>query len=263
MRKQLITVTLFLFFTIQIPAKTSNIVLIKKSKNNSTTNKHLQEKDSIVISIQHFDEITKLFKKDDNIMKSFLPSGIALIVVIISTYGAVYIGKKQIQFQIKNGEEQLRSQEAQSQEQLNVAREQLHESSKIALKQIVSNSRQEWVNETRHTISELITQINLLNIEFQEKNDFEKKKIIHEKLTYNKNKILLLLKPSIEQHKALLDSIKVLMSTLDMHLLNSNSNNITNVVFIPYNNEKIMTETEGVIINARNLLYEEWGKIQS
>lgn len=265
MRKQL-TVIIFFFFIVLGQTQTPKNSPIKKELNNPILIKQIPEKDSIVISIQQFDEITKLLKKDDSLMKDLLPSGIALLVVIISTFGAIYIGKKQINIQIKSGEEQLRSQEAQSQEQLKVSREQIQESTKITLKQINFNSRQEWVNETRHTISELITQANLLNIEFQEKNiDLEKKKNIHEKLTYNKNKLFLLLKPSIEQHKILLDSLDKLMTTLDLHLLHSNSNNNpeSNVAFIPYDNGKFMTETETVIINARNLLYEEWGKIQS
>lgn len=265
MRKQL-TIFLFFFFTVLGQTQTSNNSPVKKAINNSIPAKQIREKDSIVISIQQFDEITKLLKKDESIMKDLIPSGIALLVVIISTFGAIYIGRKQINIQIKSGEEQLRSQEAQSQEQLKVSREQIQESTKITLKQINFNSRQEWVNETRHAMSELITQANLLNIEFQEKNiDLEKKKIIHEKLTYNKNKLLLLLNPSNEQHKILLDSLNELMTTLDLHLLHSNSNNNpeSNVAFIPYDNGKFMMKTETVIINGRNLLYEEWGKIQS
>jgi hypothetical protein len=237
--------------------QTSNILVSPIAKNG---------KDSIVISIQQFDEITKLLKKDDGVMKDILPSLIALLVVIISTWGAIHIGKKQISIQIKSGEEQLRSQEAQSQEQLKVAREQIQETSKVTLKQINSNNRQEWVNETRHTVSELMTQANLLNIEFQEQTiNFEKKKIIHEKLTYSKNKLFLLLKPTIETHKLLLDSLGDLMTTLDIHLLNSNSNNNPNsgIGFIPYDNGKFMTQTEKVIETARKMLYEEWGKIQS
>lgn len=238
----------------------------KTITSNVSISNSKSEKDSIVISIQEFDELTKLLKKDDGIMKDILPSLIALLVVIISTFGAIYIGKKQINIQTRSGEEQLRSQEAQSQEQLKVAREQIQETSKLAIKQINSNNRQDWVIDTRNTVSELMAQANLLNIEFQEKNiNFEKRKAIHEKFVFNKNKLYLLLKPEKEKHKLLLDSLEEFITTLDTHLLNSNANNNPNlgIGFIPYDNGKFLTQTNKVIENARNLLYEEWGKIQS
>ncbi|TND07424.1 MAG: hypothetical protein FD123_3274 [Bacteroidetes bacterium] len=274
MKRQLAVIILAFFYSIvalgQTQKNKTEIGLdtssIKKTSKDVIQSDPKSEKDSVVISIQQFDEITKLLKKDDGLMKDILPSLIALLVVVISTWGAIHIGKKQISIQIKSGEEQLRSQEAQSQEQLKVAREQIQETSKITLKQINSNNRQDWVNETRHTVSELMTQANLLNIEFQEQTiNFEKKKIIHEKFTYNKNKLFLLLKPAKEKHKLLLDSLGDLMTTLDRHLLNSNSNNDPNsgIGFIPYDNGKFMKQTGEVIENARNLLYEEWGKIQS
>ena len=238
----------------------------KKTSTDLVSSNLKNGKDSVVISIQQFDELTKLLKKDDGLMKNILPSLIALLVVIISTWGAIYIGKRQINIQIRSGEEQLRSQEAQSQEQLKVSREQIQESSKLAIKQINSNNRQDWVIETRNTVSELMAQANLLNIEFQETTlNFDKRKAIHEKFVYNKNKLFLLLKPEKDKHKILLDSLKEFITTLDTHLLNSNSNNNpTSVIgFIPYDNAKFMTQTDNVIDSARNLLYEEWGKIQS
>jgi|JI9StandDraft_1071089.scaffolds.fasta_scaffold61099_4 hypothetical protein len=238
----------------------------KTITNNVPTSNSKSGKDSIVISIQQFDELTKLLKKEDSIMKDILPSLIALLVVIISTCGAIYIGKKQIGIQSKSGEEQLRSQEAQSQEQLRVAREQIQETSKTATKQINSNNRQDWIIDTRNTVSELMTQANLLNIEFQESTvNSDKRKAIHEKFVYNKNKLYLLLKPDKKKHKILMDSLGELLTILDTHLLNSNANNnpSLNMGFIPYNNGKFMAQAEKVIDNARDLLYEEWEKIQA
>ena len=272
MIKCLLTFTLTFFFSVMAIAKNPNV----KSKVDSSTFKtistnniesNLQNvKDSVVVSIQQLDELTALLKREDNIWKDILPSIIALLVVIISTWGAVYIGKKQINIQIHNAGEQLRSQEAQSQEQLKVAREQIQETSKLTIKQINSNNRQDWVIDTRNTVSELMTQANLLNIEFQEKNiNFEKRKTIHEKFVFNKNKLYLLLKPEKEKHKLLLDSLEEFITTLDTHLLNSKSNNDakSEICFIPYDNSKFLTQTNKVIENVRNLLYEEWGKIQS
>ncbi|MBN1118169.1 MAG: hypothetical protein JXA77_13255 [Bacteroidales bacterium] len=223
-------------------------------------------KDSIVISIQQFEEITRILKKDSSIIEDLVPSIIALIVVIISTIGAIYIGKKQINAQIAGGEEQLRSQESQAKEQLKLSREQIQESSKTLLKQINSENRQDWVIDTRSTISELLTQANLLNIEFQEKSiDFDRQKVIHEKFVFNKNKLFLLLKPEKESHKALLDCLSELLLILDTHLLNSSSNNNPNlnIEHIPYDNSRFMLQTHEVIESGRKLLYEEWAKIQS
>ncbi len=237
-----------------------------KGISTSVIQSNLQNgKDSVVISIQQLDELTTILKKEDNIWKDILPSIIALLVVIISTWGAIHIGKKQINIQIKSGEEQLRSQEAQTQEQLKVAREQIQETSKLTIKQINSNNRQDWVIDTRNTVSELMAQANLLNIEFQEKNiNFEKRKAILEKFVFNKNKLYLLLKPEKEKHKLLLDSLEELIKTLDTHLLNGKSNNDPNseIGFIPYDNGKFLAQKNKVIENARNLLYEEWGVIQ-
>ena len=247
------------------PNISTDTLCTKNILTNATLNNSKSKKDSVVISIQQLDEITKLLKKEDNILKDIFPSVMALIVVLISTWGAIHIGKKQISIQIKSGNEQLRSQEAQSQEHLKVIREQIKTDYIITMKQINSNNRQEWINETRHTVSELITQANLLNIEFQEQTiNIEKKKNIHEKLTYSKNKLFLLLLPRIEKHKLLLDSLNELIITLDIHLLNSDSNNNPNGIgFITYDNNKFIMQTEEVIKNARHLLYEEWSKIQS
>lgn len=274
MKIKLIAIIFILFFKHSSFGQATISKTIVKSDTNSVkeTSMTLTQpfprdgKDSIVISIQQFDELKKLFKKEEDIMSDILPSLIALIVVLISTGGAIYIGKRQINIQIKNGEEQLRSQEAQSQEQLKVSREQIQETTNTTLKQINSVNRQAWVIETRNTIAEMTGQANLLNIEFQEKKlNREKIKIVHEKFTYNKNKLSLLLKPEKEKHKLLIDSMIELMTTLDSHLLNSNANNNPdlNIGYIPYDNGKFIAQTNKVIEYGRNLLYDEWAKIQS
>lgn len=274
MKRRFLIFTLTFLFSVLVFAQNptiNSIITDDSSAVNVTSTNMIQSnlhygKDSVVISIQQLDELTALVKKDNNIWKDILPSVIALLVVIISTWGAIHIGKKQIYIQIKSGEEQLRSQEAQSQEQLKVAREQIQETSKLTIKQINSKNRQDWVIDTRNTVSELMAQANLLNIEFQEKNiNSEKRKTIHEKFVFNKNKLYLLLKPEKEKHKLLLDSLEEFITILDTHLLNSNSNNKTNlgIGFIPYDNGKFLVQTNKVIENARNLLYEEWSKIQS
>lgn len=268
----LIFILTYLFSTIAIAQNPNEISKISKdsSAENETSTNIVQPnshkaKDSVVISIPQFDELTTLIKKEDNLWKDVLPSAIALLVVVISTWGAIHIGKKQINIQIKNGEEQLRSQESHSQEQLKVTREQIQETSNLTIKQINSKNRQDWVNDTRNTVSELLAQTNLLNIEFQEKKiNFDRRKVIYEKFIFNKNKLYLLLHPKKENHKLLLDSLEEFITTLDMHLLNSNVNNNPHLgfQFIPYDNGKFLAQSNLVVKNARNLLYQEWGKIQ-
>lgn len=125
-----------------------------------------------------------------------------------------------------------------------------------------TNNIQSWVNETRNTLTEILTQARLLNIEYQEKQlNEDRLKIIHEKLTQNRTKLLLLLNPYKETHKVLLDSLRVLIDTLDEHLLNYKA--IDEGINIPFDNLKFMNESNTVIENGRNLLYEDWKKIKS
>ncbi len=190
-------------------------------------------KDSIILSIRQPDKTSKTSEKDNGIIKDILPSLIAIIVVIISTLGAIYIGKKQI-----NG------------------------SSKTALRQIDTVNRQAWVVDTRNTISKLITQANLLNIEFQEKPiNKGKLKDLHKKFSYHKNKLSLLLNPNIEEHEIMLKSLDEMMETLDTHLSNSKKNN-KGVKSFSYDNIKFMTQSNKVIESGRKLLYDEWERIQ-
>lgn len=130
------------------------------------------------------------------------------------------------------------------------------------LNQVNANNRQSWVTETRNVITNLITQANLLNIEFQDIESNEiRKKDLHEKFNYNKNKLFLLLKPEKEKHKLLVDALNALMFTLDEHMLNSKLKD-SKKVSIPFDNNKFMIQTEKVIESGRSLLYDEWSKIQ-
>ena len=87
--------------------------------------------------------------------------------------------------------------------------------------------------------------------------------MIYDKLycTQNRTKLLLLLKPEKETHKALIDSLKTFINTLDEHLLNSNAS--AQGINIAFDNMKFMNQSDAVIEDGRKLLYDEWGKIQS
>lgn len=145
---------------------------------------------------------------------------------------------------------------------IKTVRDQIDNSTKLAsLKYnstLNSTNRQEWINTVRDCISELITQCKLLNAEFQEATQSrERKNSLHEKVTYNRNKLRLLLSPQIQQHTDFLNSMKELIDVLDKHLLNSNHN------IKEYDNFDFMQKSDKVIDSGRELLYFEWQKIQN
>ncbi len=134
---------------------------------------------------------------------------------------------------------------------------------KANLNNINANNRQAWVTDTRNVIASLITQVNLLNIEFRESVTYsDRKKDLHEKLTYNKNKLLLLLNPGNKKHKKLMDALDALMMNLDGDL-RKGSLTERKEKHTPVDHRLFISQTEAVIESGRNLLYDEWGKIQS
>lgn len=238
---------------------------IKKHSDSlvNSTNKNQKLKDSVVLSIQQFDQLAALFQKRDDPWKAFMPSIIAIIVVIISTTGAYIIASRQLNFQAQNSESQLRSQEAQSSEQLRVAREQIAESTRNTLKQLNAHNRQGWITETRNTIAELLTQAQLLNIELQAANpDLVKQQDVHAKFTLQKNKLYILLNPKNDGHDAVLRKTDSLLQTLDKHLFASKQSN-SNQSSLPFDNGSFFTQILDITKEARDVLYEEWQKIQS
>lgn len=165
------SVWVFITTVFSQPSKQIPIVKIgttaKITEDKSLSSERKNSKDSIVISIQKFDELTKLLNKDDGVMKNILPSIIALLVVIISTWGAIKIGKKQIEAQTTSGEQQIRSQEAQAQEQLKVSREQIQETSKMTLAQVrannISAARISWIQDLRNDLSQFNGEVAIIN----------------------------------------------------------------------------------------------------
>lgn len=227
-----------------------------KSKTDTSYIQH--SKDSLVVSWQQLDEFSKLLQKEKG-LSDYIPSVIPLLVGIISAVVLLAISKKQIGAQSHNIEEQLRTQEA-------LARDQLQRSLDIALKQINANTRQLWINDTRNAVAELLSQAHLLNIEYQGKPvDIEKRKVIMEKFVFQKSKVFLLLNKNDPKHKMLIESLTKLITLLDMHLLKSNTNNNPDLTVgqTAFENGSFLELTTNVIEAARNIVYEEWQKIQS
>jgi hypothetical protein len=121
-----------------------------------------------------------------------------------------------------------------------------------------SSNRQEWINDVRDCISELITQCNLLNISFQEEpKNKDREKEIHQKVTLYRNKLRLFLSTEIEQHKMFLDELREFINILDRHFLNSRN------PVEDYDNIAFARKSDSVIELGRALLYFEWHKIQN
>lgn len=222
--------SIFIFFllittTVSILGQKTGTDSTSKIESNSIPT--ITDNDTLKILNIESAEPKKVWYKDNN-----MPWVIALVISIVGFFLNLLIANKQISGNIKQSNK---------------------------------NNRQTWVSETRNVISELLTQANLLNIEFQEQTiNPERRKILHEKFSYNKNKLNLLLNPAKEKHKLLLESLDQLLTTLDTHMFNSHANNNPNlgIGLIPYDNGKFMQEVNKVIENGRILLYDEWGKIQ-
>jgi len=139
---------------------------------------------------------------------------------------------------------------------------QIQNSTKLAASQfnatLNSSNRQEWINDVRSCISELITQCNLLNISFQEEpKNKDRERDIHEKVSLYRNKMRLYLSTEIEQHKRFLDEMKEFINILDRHLLNSDNK------MEDFDNIEFMRKSDSMIELGRALLYFEWHKIQN
>jgi hypothetical protein len=149
-----------------------------------------------------------------------------------------------------------------------ISNSQIKSNRQLSLKQIEAtlsaNNRQEWITETRNTLTQLLTFAKQLNVEFQEKkNNVEIKKALHEKVTINRTKLILLLNiEKNELHKNLYKSMYELINILDVHFNNQKAKFENNII-IPNDNGKFLEQMEKVIEDGRKLFYDEWRKIQS
>lgn len=168
-----------------------------------------------------------------------ISSGIALLTVMVNIFISLYSQK----IALTNVEKQIKT-------SLELAA--LQFDTTLYLK-----NRQDWINEVRNSLSEFLTHCNLVNIELQEPTqNMAARKAIHEKLSLNRNKLRLALNPKIDEHEKLLESIGALMKVLDLHILNTNSQQRQ------YDNVEFMRKADRVIEDGRFVLYKEWDKIQ-
>lgn len=94
---------------------------------------------------------------------------------------------------------------------LKIGRKQIELSRRIASKQIVAPMRQAWINNLREKLAELSSSAHhYWNAGFEERKDEE-----YKRLTQLEEEIKLLINPTEEDHKELVDTIRQMLSALE------------------------------------------------
>ena len=178
MKRGIIVLLVGLISILSIAQNSNDTIVLKKiDKLQETINQVAQQQvktksDSLSISAKHFEKLTQTLDKKDSVWGLILPSVIAILVVIISTLGASWQGRRQIRAQTANAEAQIRSQEAQAQDNLRVAREQIQETSRMTLAQVrannISQARINWIQDLRSELSRYIGEVAIINFYLQE-----------------------------------------------------------------------------------------------
>lgn len=126
---------------------------------------------SLKISFSDLNELKSLLKKETSIL-DFIPSLIAILVVIISTYGAYLIGIKQLKKQEEASKEQIKTQQSIANDQLEQARYQIEATSIMTLTQVrannISQARINWIENLRDNLSKYMGEVTLINYNLQQ-----------------------------------------------------------------------------------------------
>jgi len=146
-----------------------------------------------------------------------------------------------------------------------IANKQIRSNKEQQLKQIKAtlntNNRQEWITELRNTITELSASAKSLNMSFQLPSLFDKQFEIHNNFSTKLYKLMLLVKQNKPLHEALMNAVDDLVKLLDNHLFEMN--NKQKGYESNFDNNKVLTKIGTVIKIGRDLLYDEWGRVQS
>jgi hypothetical protein len=260
--KNILFVILTIFhFSILNASNEDSIKVTEKAKNNAEFKIIQSLPDTIMIKSVREKIETKPWMENPN-----MPWIIALLISLLTILINILIAKINQKTSIRNIEAQIASAMLSSKQQIDntkeIAIENIKNSQVLAQKQFNAtlkiNNRQDWLDEVRMTVSEFLTFCRLLNIEFQDPSDkLERQKNLHEKVSLHRFKLLLLLDPKKTDHKSVLDSIFDLMNILDHHMLNSKR------TIEPYKNGDFVKKSEDIVVASRELLYNEWGKIQN
>ena len=124
-----------------------------------------------------------------------------------------------------------------------------------------TSNRQTWLNELRNTIADFATCAKSLNVALQNKNLAEKQIELHERFSYNLNKLLLLLKEDKRLHKSLIDKTDELLTIIDSNLFVVGQK--FNESDPEFNNAGVLLKIGEILKVGRDVLYDEWATIQS
>ncbi len=146
-----------------------------------------------------------------------------------------------------------------------IANKQIKNNNKQQVKEIKAtlntSNRQTWLNELRNTLADFTSCAKSLNLSFQIKNVGEKRFELHERFSYNLNKLLLLLKEDKSLHKSLIDEINELLRIIDSNLMVMSQE--SNETVLDFDNAGLLVKIGEIIRVGRDVLYDEWRIIQS
>lgn len=146
-----------------------------------------------------------------------------------------------------------------------ISNRQIKSNHKLQLKQIQAtlntNNRQDWITELRNTLAEFATTGKALNISIQTSVDEKEKIKAHHEFAIHFHKLLLLLKQNKPLHIKLTNQIVEFVTLIDKQ--SGESVKKQKGIKAEFDNNEIL-EKIGVILNTgRDLLYDEWGRVQS
>lgn len=125
-----------------------------------------------------------------------------------------------------------------------ITRRQLESAQRLANKQIVAPMRQAWINQLRKLVAELSSSANHYFVAgFEHRTDAE-----YKRLTELQQEIILMVNPTEEAHRQLLQAIGCMLEALDRG---------------KGQDRHFVTEVEKITNLAQRIFKEEWNRVKS
>lgn len=184
---------------------------------------------------------------------------VALIISVLTFVINIYIARLGQRTAIRNIDLQIKSStetsKASIENSMNIALRQIENSKDLAITQfkstLNSKNRQDWLNELRHSISELMVQASLMNVHIS-RNAGDKDKFLpnYEKMSYNQQKILLLLNPLKLEQNPIIELVNKLVQ-------------MSMQPYGTYDDSEYADLQDKIIAESRKLFIIHWGKIKA
>ena len=231
---------IFILFSISLNSQNKKAIFQSSDSTELIKNNEKGETD-LNINFPQTIQFKNISKKvsDQSLFEKRIPWIIALIIAILSGLSNIWIAKRLQKSNDQNLKRQIESSEKNSITQFKVT--------------IATKNRQEWINELRHTISELISES--IQIAFEMRiNKTENKESIKKhltKLVYDKAKIEMLVNNEKPEQKDLIDKVN------DVFNQCINASNPEE-----FDGNKLTLAREETIVAARKLFGIHWKKIK-